>query len=824
MFKRRVLATSIMAASTSSPLYADIEEVVVTATKQAASTQDIPVAVNALSEDTLEQLGIASFADYLVQLPGVTAGGGGPGQNTIYIRGVASTTPNLTVSGVAGLAPNVALYLDEQPLSQPGRNLDVYAADLARVEVLAGPQGTLFGTSSQAGTVRLITNKPQLAEFSSKVKFGTTVTKNGEPGNNVEGVINIPLGDSVALRAVTYVDNQGGYINNVAGTRSAAASARFRSAATVRANGVPVGTSSRGFQSTANLSGVNFMQANNANRTEDNFNEATYAGTRASALWAINDNWELLLGAAQQTLDSEGVFYVDPTLDDLEIQRFERDSMEDQFTNANWTLTGRMAALEMVYTGAFTKRETNQFVDYTDYLFVGQYLPYYICDNSVVYPGENVAPSGNCQAPNLFVKGYIEAEFQNHELRFVTSQQARLRATFGAYYSDSEIREDAQFTYLGSELLGAESFGPNFSAQGASVRDPGLWAEGVIFRNDVLRTDEQIAAFGELTFDISNQFAATIGARWYDIEVDLKGSAAGSFSNKGASVDKNAGNNLDVRFSNATAGSTDVAATDGFIGKVTLSWTPDDNILIYATWSEGFRPGLLNRPGGNSNRDGSFTVPFAIDTDEVTNYEAGWKTDLLNGSLRFNGSLFFITIDRLQASVFEPAISNLFFAANAANAEVKGAEGDFIWAPERFDGLTISGGFSLLDTEITKVLVPTDRVTKGSSLAFAPELQFNLQARYEWDIASVYQAHVMPHISYSDDVYTDIITINRMQLDSWTLFGLTAGIGNDNWSAEAYIDNLSDERAQLSGNFNYDRARITVARPRTLGLRFSYNF
>ena len=139
---------------------ATVEEIVVTARKKAESLQDVPVSVSALREETLEEKGINVFEDYLLQLPGVTAGGSGPGQSTIYIRGLASTTPNLTVAGVAGLTPNVSFYLDEQPLAQPGRNLDVYAADISRVEVLSGPQGTLFGASAQAGVVRMITNKP----------------------------------------------------------------------------------------------------------------------------------------------------------------------------------------------------------------------------------------------------------------------------------------------------------------------------------------------------------------------------------------------------------------------------------------------------------------------------------------------------------------------------------------------------------------------------------------------------------------------------------------------------------------------------------------
>ena len=149
---------------------ATIEEVVVTARKKSESLQDVPLQVSALNEETLEERGINVFEDYLMQLPGVTSGGNGPGTSTIYIRGLASTTPNLTVAGVAGLAPNVAFYLDEQPLGQPGRNLDVYAADVARIEVLSGPQGTLFGASSQAGVVRMITNKPKMGVRESNVE------------------------------------------------------------------------------------------------------------------------------------------------------------------------------------------------------------------------------------------------------------------------------------------------------------------------------------------------------------------------------------------------------------------------------------------------------------------------------------------------------------------------------------------------------------------------------------------------------------------------------------------------------------------------------
>lgn len=282
-----------------------LKSIVITATKRSESAQEVPIAVNAIGSEALDQLNVSVFTDYLTQLPGVTAGGGGgPGQSTIYIRGVASTTPSTTTAGVAGLSPNVAFYLDDQPLSQPGRNLDVYAADLERIEVLSGPQGTLFGASSQAGTVRLITNKPNLDAFEANVKFGTAFTQSGDPSHNLEAMINIPLTDKFAVRGVMYTDSQGGYIDNVPGTLTVEDSGRFRPEGTLRDNGLAVQASRAGFQSTANLSGVNFVEANNISIAEKNFNDTVYTGYRLSSVYQFNDEWKLTTGIAQQQLDT----------------------------------------------------------------------------------------------------------------------------------------------------------------------------------------------------------------------------------------------------------------------------------------------------------------------------------------------------------------------------------------------------------------------------------------------------------------------------------------------------------------------------------------
>lgn len=825
-----ILATA-HAATAEEADYGTIEEVVVTATKRAASTQDIPVAVQAMGMTALEQTDVDVFTDYLLQLPGVSAGGSGPGQGTIYIRGLASTTPNLTTAGVAGLAPNVALYLNEQPVTQVGRNLDVYAADLNRIEVLPGSQGTLFGASSQAGTIRLITNKPDTLEFQAKVSGGVSFTKGGEMSEKVEAMINYPIiDDKFAVRGVFYVDNQGGYIDNVPGTITAAESARFKGSVT-RPNGVPT---SPGFQAGADFSDVTFLEANNQALVEDNFNDASYTGARVSAVYYPTPDWEVNLNHTRQRIDSEGVFFIDPELDDpdeLSVQRYSPDEIVDDFNNTALTVEGRLGALEVVYAGAYLNRDTDQTVDYTDYLFVGQYLPYYICDASVSYPGD-AAPSGTCQPPNLFVASETETEVWTHELRFNTPAEKRVRATFGGFYSDQKLVERNDFTYPGSINVqgyapGEVGFPQNGPLPGSSVSDPNPRPQGVIFFNDITRTDKQVGLFGEATFDvIPDTLSVTAGARWHDVDVRLKGSANSSFYNLFYQEDVNEfGTNLDEQFDGTQViNGVEVpkgAEAKGWVFKGNLSWTPNDNTLIYFTYSEGFRPGLPNRPAGA----GGGAVPAVVRTDEVTNYELGWKLDLLNNSVRFNGSAFIVDIKDLQTTIFDPTVTNLFFSDNAADAQIKGIEGDIQWASQAIPGLSAFGAFSILDTEIKELVGASVAIAApGEDLSYAPSFQGNLRVRYEWMMGNDFEAHIQPSIAYSASSYSDIVLINRAKQDSYFLMGLAFGVRKENWMVEVFGENLTDERAQLNNNLVFDRERISINRPRTFGIRFSVDY
>ncbi len=815
-----------------------IEEVVVTARKKSESLQDVPLSVSALQEETLEERGINVFEDYLMQLPGVTSGGSGPGQSTIYIRGLASTTPNLTTAGVAGLAPNVSFYLDEQPLAQPGRNLDVYAADIARIEVLSGPQGTLFGASSQAGVVRMITNKPKPGVTESNVEIETRFMPEGDTGTKIEFMTNVPISDSTTWRFVGYRDRRGGYIDQVSGKIDVSGSARFRTGGTVRDNGLPVASSRAGFQAGADLSNVLLLKANAIE--EENANSVTYEGFRSTIAQEIGDNWNATLVYAEQSIESDGVFFADPHLDDLEIQRYSEDSISDEYENMSITLEGSLGDLEMVYAGAYTDRETDQIVDYTDYLFVGQYLPYYVCDGSVTYPGSG-GPAGTCQAPNLLVDSLTNTTVESHEVRINAPINDKMSITAGAFMSDTELTELNFFTYEGSQYNlgwnGVPGWAPNYphtnpqpGTTGGNTGPgwysvPGPFSPPVIFWNDIRRTDEQKGIFGEVSYDLSDTAELTLGARWYDIAVDLEGSANSSFYNFNASTESTCcGANLSTQYAPGNAnGYPDKAETDGVIGKATVSWNPSEDVMYYLTWSEGFRPGILNRPVGRTDPSGQYSVPAEVDTDEITNYEFGWKTILKDGNLRFNGSAFYVDVTGLQTTIFDPSIVNLFFSDNAADATIKGLEGDFTYYT-MVEGLSVAGAFSMLETEITDALVPTNDVTVGTDLAFAPGLQGNVRVRQEWNMSAGNVGHMQVQFTYSDDSFSDVMNPNKARQDSYSYVDMRFGVSNDDLTAELYIDNVTDERAEISNTFVFDRQRVAYIRPTTIGIRVKKNY
>lgn len=772
---------------------AQLEEIIVTASKRTESLQDVSVSVIALDSKTLIDVGITNFDDYVRYQPNLTAAGRGAGNATYYIRGMATDNATLSAVEAAGNSPNVALYLDEQPIQTIGRNLDIYITDMERIEVLAGPQGTLFGASSQAGTVRLITKKPVLDEFQTGAQFSISDTKSGEMSTAVEGYINIPLiEDKLAWRTVVYSANQGGFIDNVQGTDdplllNPARIARFPNATTVPA--------------------VNTLLA------EKDFNDADYQGFRSALKFQANDNWDFLLQVMQQELNATGTFAVDPTVGDLQVSTFFPDFNNDEFSQLAWTANGQIGNLDVIYTGAYLDRSVDQATSDNAYLETGRFVVGYLC-NAV-----------QCHDPVYGVRFTVETERSTHEFRIATSQENRLRFIGGVFLDDAQLGSTTDFTAPGQLANGVTA--QQLPFPDSTMFNPNPRPQGVNFVNDITRFEKQTALFGELTYEfVPDTLTATIGARFYEQEVSLAGStnlffeAVPSERNGHTSKNGNTGFNID----SVLQGISPSKEGDTII-KANVSWTPNEDSLFYATYSEGFRPGGFNRRGGPSPFDPSVFLPFAYTTDTVENIEFGWKVEFLDNRLRWNGTFYSVDWTDVQLTVTDFALSNLTFTTNLGSAEVTGIDSDIVFAAT--DNLTLFASFAWNDTELTSVsddiFSPSNIAPVGSSLAFAPEFQYTLRGRYTWE-AGDYGAHAQLAMQHADESNNSVLLGETAIIPSYDTWDATLGFSKENYSVELFIDNLTDERIIRFFRADSLTPEQFVTRPRSIGLRFRYDY
>ena len=756
-----------------------------TAAKRSENLQDVAISVIALDSKTIDDVGINSFVDYVRYQPNLTASGRGPGNSTFYIRGMATDQATLSAVEPAGNAPNVALYLDEQPIQAIGRNLDVYIADMDRIEVLAGPQGTLFGASSQAGTVRLITKKPVLNEFQAGVRASFSDTTDGEMSTATEAYINLPLiEDVLAWRTVIYSVNMGGFIDNVVGSDDPLAT----NAARIR-----------------NFPDATTIPAVNTTLAQDDFNDSDYLGIRSSLKYQVNDDWSVLLQVMQQELQTEGTFAQDPAVGDLEISTFFPDFQEDEFTQVAWTINGNIGDFELVYTGSFLDREVDQSTSDNAYLEQGAFIPSYLCNAT------------QCFDPVYGERFTVETERSTHEFRIATPDDRRLRFIGGVFYDDADLGASIDFTAPGQIARGITA--QQQPLPDSTIFNPNPRPQGVNFVNDITRFETQTAIFGELTYDLlPDTLAATIGARYYEQEVGLAGSTNFFFAT--TDTDRDFGINIDKNLE----GISPAEETDTIL-KFSLSWTPNADTLLYATYSEGYRPGGFNRRGGPGSVNPNIFVPFGYVSDTVENYEFGWKTNFLDNRIRWNGTFYRVDWSDVQLTVTDLSITNLTFTTNLGEAEVTGIDSDIAFAVT--DNLTLFASFAWNDTEMTSVandiFEPSNIAPAGSTLAFAPELQYVLRGRYTWQFGD-YDAHAQLAFQHADESENSIVLSQQAKIPSWDTVDATFGFGKDNYGVEFFVNNLTDERVIRFVRANGATPEQFVTRPRTMGLRFTYDY
>jgi iron complex outermembrane recepter protein len=834
-----------------------LTEVVVTAQRRSENIQDVPIAIQAFTGDTLQKLNVANFDDFVKYLPNVSASSSGPGQTNVYMRGLSVGNQGIQSGGSINGFPNVAVYLDDQSGQLPGRNLDVYAADLERVEVLEGPQGTLFGAGAQAGVIRYITNKPKLNVTEANFTAGYGVTAGGDPNTDLTAVLNLPLiPDTLAVRAVIYNDRRGGYINNVPATFTRKAS----DLSTHFAN-YPAGCGSDTLPCQVPPGSPVINNDAIAGRA---INPVTYQGARVSALWDINDEWSALITQSYQTLDAEGVFYQMPKSSDGDplppqsVTLFNDSYSKDKFENTAWTVNGRFAQLKAVYTGAFLVRNISAVQDYTNYAR-GLYADYYQCHGAE--PANGLAAA--CFSPSTVWNETEHSTHQSHELRLSTPDDWRLRGIVGAFWEKVEIEDRLNWLYKTlpacSDTVTAGCFTNVAPAPGSTVTDPSIRNDNDAFFNDVTRGYTQRAFFTSIDFDIIPKvLTVTGGTRYYHFDNTEKGAVTGSFgcyeAGPGpclASATNIDGENLKTTYK-------------GFKSRGNVTWHILPDALVYYTWSQGFRPGAFNRSSGcyipDSNNTPQYCSPLAFTSDNLTNNELGWKTEFLDHRLQWNGAIYQENWDNVQIAFFDPGVlGNVGFGANGPNYRIRGLETSLIAA--LLPGLTAQGSASWNHSEQTNSpyliannpALLTNPATKGEfgqpiltvqnpygpiggPSSNSPPIQFNILLRYQWAISS-YNAFVQagathtghsftqssanPSLSAGSNVST---TLLRFENPPITQYDASAGIAKDAWSAEFYAQNLSNVIKSTYTSTNQFVVAENITRPRVLGVKIGYKF
>ena len=835
-----------------------IQEITVTAQRRTENMQDVPITIQALTAETLTQLNVVTFDDFVRYLPNVTSASSGPGQGSIYMRGLSTTLPGTQGSGGIGSFPNVAVYLDDQSGALPGRNLDVYAADLERIEVLEGPQGTLFGSGAESGVLRYITNKPKLDVTEGNVSAAYEYTSHGDPSANVQAVINLPLiPDTLAVRAVIYNDSRGGYINNVPGTF-------------VRQS-TDTGIHYAGYVN--NIPGPATPQnsANNNALVANAINPVTYQGFRLSALYKFNEDWNALLTQTYQNMHSEGVFYETSyssgtpavPLPDLSVQNYVPTFDHDKFENTALTVNGKIGDLKLVYTGGYLVRNIDNQGDYTNYTR-GVYADYYACTT----PTQNGTATGKCYSPVNYWRDVEKNTHDSQEIRLSTPDNWRLRGLIGLFWEEYTINENIDWFYRNDPACSAAVTGdcfvnisppngnPAFTYPNAQVNNPRLRPDNESYFDDIIRGFRQKAVFGSADFEIiPKTLTATVGTRYYRLNTTEVGFSAGSFgcfvpAGSVAPPAPCTGNQPPFSprydFSNNETSDNLNVTYSGFRSRANLSWKVTDDVLVYYTWSQGYRPGGFNRGAQERTPAGAnytYQEPQAFTPDTLTNNEVGWKTQWFDHRLEFNGAVYQEDWKNVQTELFESCcFGNLSFVVNGPNYRVRGVETQAIARP--LHGLTVTAAAAWNSSSLVSESPLTDINGKpitdpriglpfgaiGSPLAQSPPFQGTLRVRYEFPIND-YHAWVQvggQHQAHSISATSRTSVPNQpgyaYDEPGFTTYDTSIGAAKDAWSVNIYGENITDVRADLYENPNQFVDAKTVNRPRTGGLRFTYKF
>ncbi|MGJ3647823.1 TonB-dependent receptor [Sphingomonas sp. GlSt437] len=842
-----------------------VGDIIVTAQRRDESIQKVPVTIQAFSGDTLSKLNVTNFNDLLKFTPNVTFASNGPAAGAIFFRGLSSGFAGNQSSATIAYFPNVALYLDDQSLQFPARNADVYVADIERIEVLEGPQGTLFGGGAEAGAVRYITNKPKLDSFGGHIEGQFGGTAHGAPNGAFNAVVNVPIiQDKLAVRAVIYDDHHGGYIDNVPSTFTRADSDTGNVSYFGSPRALPPSQQSNG------------GQYNNYALAKADFNPVDYSGGRISAKWQISPDWDALVTESYQRIDAEGTFATYPIgsdfqrLGDLQTTVFSPSFNKDTYWNTAWTIDGKIGDFKLIYTGAYMTRHLDTQQDYSNYSRTGG-GQYYQC----VGGGTGWGPSTNapfCYSPITYWHDRVRNTHLTNEFRISTPSDKRIRAIVGAFHEVFRIYDIMDFDYKTIPTCTATIIAANGACSGviqtipgSTANEPGLKPTNTAFGEDTQRGYDQYAFFGSVDFDILPNLTITGGTRYYNYKEFELGSQYETYAGRCYQVlvcAPGGSGNVNIDANN------DHVTYHGFRSRASIAWHPYANTLVYGTFSQGFRPGGFNRTARlilpDQNGNPQLIRPNAYKPDTLTNWEVGLKTDFFDRKLQVNLSAYYMIWQDVQIGFFNPAggFGNTSFVTNGANFHVKGGEAQIAARP--IDGLTVQAsatynvsnqttqpcfisnapGSATLGQCITYYYSGATRNALqspfgavGSSLPYSPNFQGNVRGRYEWQGKADLNWFVSAGVSYTGPTYNQPstypsgdgvlipgTTLLRYRMSGYAIVDAQFGFKRDKWSVSVFGENLTDNHAStFTSSAQFIKSQV-VLRPLTYGLKVGVDF
>ena len=656
-----------------------------------------------------------------------------------------------------------------------------------------------------------------------------------------------------------YNEKRGGYINNLPAT--------FARAPTDLA--------------IANFLGgqvpANSVVINNYPLVANDINPVTYSGVRVETLYQFNEDWNALLAQSYQNIEADGVFAemaansLGERLPDLSVQLYNPSYNKDKFENTALTIDGRVGSLKLLYAGSYLVRNVEQVQDYTNYAR-GLYVDYYQCVN----PGPTPA-TAQCFTPSSTWRDIERNTHESQELRVSTPGDWRIRGIGGLFYENYQIQDQVDFFYLTAlpyfNPIGPPTgyYTPNgvFVSAPVTSNNPNVRPLADGFFNDITRGYTQKAAYASVDFElIPKELTLTAGTRYFRTDTSEVGSDVGSF---GCQLIFNPiAPNPCVNHSNFTnLNSEGLDRTySGFRSRANLSWKVTDEALLYYTWSQGYRAGGFNRAPfaaeansplakgsepwqAQANDHGGWSAPLAFAPDNLTNNELGWKTMWMNRRVQWNGAIYQEDWNNAQISIGAHGVISYGVTINGGNYRVRGIEtsgvarvaagltieagaawnhselvkqATFLWA----DGTPINFG-ALQASSGEKVSNPSGVL--GSALAGAPPFQGNIRARYEFPFngydafAQIDAVHQSDSLATTDQLSLDLQGNSiAYDLPAFTTYDGALGVGKDTWLVQIYGENLTDTRAELYANYWQWYKGVTVSRPRTIGLRFSYKF